>query len=61
MWEGLEVLVQERYWEPQRGHELPWKVRGSLSRKACDLLAEDINKTRCGEEERAEATLVLRA
>ena len=34
--------LQEGYWELQRGHEFAWKVRESLSRKACDILSEEM-------------------
>lgn len=50
--------IQESYWALQRGHELPHKVRGSLSRKACDIFAEEIIDMRCreGREEGAAET-----
>lgn len=44
--------LQEGYWELQRGHELPWKVRGSLSRKACGIFTEEILEVQGGQRGR---------
>lgn len=53
--------LQEGYWELQRGHGLPWQVRGSFSRETCDIFTEGIIEVRCREEKTAEIALEFSA